>query len=100
LLWYSWCRYQELVALKRFTSGKSGSHVLVFRPRLRDPASDDPSLKSALIEGNCLTDVGSSLLVKTSKLEKVRGEWNRFQTFLVDRLHPFMARAETLLTIR
>ena len=37
LHWRAWNRYEELTALKRFRSGRSGSDVLVFRPRLREP---------------------------------------------------------------
>ena len=37
LRWYGWDRFQSLVGLKRFTSGLSGSDVLVVQPLLRKP---------------------------------------------------------------
>jgi hypothetical protein len=98
LLWHGWRRYQEVAGLKRFTSGKSGSDVLVFRPRLRDPLGDLP--EGCLVPGAISTAWGSPLLVKTGAEHKVREEWLRFQTFLVDRLHPFMSRSEAYLTVQ
>ncbi len=100
LLWYSWKRYQEIVGLKPFTSGKSGSDVLVFRPRLRDPDSDSPLLKRSFLPEVFSNSWGSYLLVKTGETSKVQEEWDRFQTFLMDRLHPFMARSESCLHVR
>jgi hypothetical protein len=95
LLWHGWNRYREVVALKAFTVGKGKSDVLVVQPGLREPRLLPPDSGAAGV----LTDAwGSCLLVKTGPLEKVRGEWERFKTFLADRLHPFMTRSEAFLT--
>lgn len=96
LLWHACGRYREIVGLKRFTSGKSGSDVLVFRPRLRDPVKAPPG---SVVPGVVEQVWGSCLLVKTGAEHKVREEWDRYQTFLVDRLHPFMSRSEEFLTV-
>jgi uncharacterized protein associated with vWA-MoxR-VMAP ternary system/HD domain-containing protein len=100
LLWYSWRRYSEVIALKRFTSGKSGSQVLVFRPKLREPVFDNPKVAQSYVPGVIGSAWGSYLLVKTGPHHKVCEEWDRFETFLRDRLHPFMARSEAFLTTR
>jgi len=100
ILWFAWRRYSEVVALKRFTSGKSGSQVLVFRPKLREPLLDNPRLAAAHLPGVVSEAWGSYLLVKTGARHKVREEWDRFQSFLRDRVHPFMARSEAFLTTR
>ncbi len=100
ILWFAWRRYSEVVALKRFTSGKSGSQVLVFRPKLREPHLDNPRLAAAHLTGVVSEAWGSYLLVKTGADHKVREEWDRFQCFLRDRVHPFMARSEAFLTTR
>ncbi len=95
LLWYGWGRYRALVGLKRFTSGLSGSDVLVFQPMLRRPADtpDGPQLPAAGPQA-----WGSFLLAKTGPLEKVAREWKGFRDFLADRAHPFMGRCEACLT--
>lgn len=98
LLWYGWRRYSEIVGLRRFTSGKSGSDVLVFQPRLRDPV--EPSLTHGMLPGVISESWGSCLLVKTGSRESVSQEWTRYRTFLRDRLHPFMSRSEEFLTVR
>ncbi|MCE5336853.1 MAG: phosphotransferase, partial [Desulfobacteraceae bacterium] len=100
LLWYGWNRFRDIVGLKRFTTGKSGSDVLVLRPRLRDPEPAHPLLRGSCIPGVISRAWGSCILVKTGKSEKMREEWDRFHTFLSDRMHPFMARAEAYLSIR
>jgi hypothetical protein len=89
LLWYGWNRYEELIGLKRFTNGWSGSDVLVFQPRLAPGARR---------RGEKLADNwGSLILVKTADAASVCKEWGKFQEFLADRLHPFMARNEAFL---
>lgn len=98
LYWYGWRRYSEVVGLRRFTSGKSGSDVLVFRPRLRDP--EEPILTHGVLPGVVSECWGSCLLVKTGSRKSVLEEWTRYQTFLRDRLHPFMSRSEELVTVR
>ncbi len=97
LRWYAWNRYTELVGLRRFTSGKSGSDVIVFRPRLREPQGPCPP--GSLLPGVVSQAWGSALLVKTGVDRKVREEWERFRVFLADRLHPFMSRSEEFLTV-
>jgi thiamine kinase-like enzyme len=99
ILWCSWKRFQEMVGLKRFTSGKSGSDVLVFRPRLRDPQSTGPELEGSCVPGIVSESWGSCILVKTGRADKIQEEWDRFHTFLVDRMHPFMARSESFLAV-
>ncbi|MFO0869707.1 MAG: phosphotransferase [Pirellulales bacterium] len=98
LLWHGWRRYSEVSGLKRFTSGKSGNDVIVCRPRLRDPAGNLPT--GSLVPGVLSAAWGSCLLVKTGVVRKVREEWDRFQAFLSDRLHPFMSRSEQLLQVQ
>ena len=100
ILWSSWKRFSEVVMLKRFGGGKTGSDVLVFRPRLRDPEPEPPALFGSALPGVISDAWGSCLLAKTGKVDKVREEWERFHTFLADRLHPFMARSEAYLTVR
>lgn len=100
VLWYSWKRFQEVIGLKRFTSGKSGSDVLVFRPRLVEPDTTAPTLKGAGLPDVVSRAWGSYLLVKTGDVDRTREEWDRFEAFLIDRLHPFMARNEAFLTVR
>lgn len=100
LLWHSWGRYSEVVGLKRFTSGMSGSDVLVFRPRLRRLVTEDPAFVAPEPLEVLSQAWGSCLLIKTGELEEVRDEWDRFRLFLSDRLHPFMTRSETYLTVR
>jgi putative nucleotidyltransferase with HDIG domain len=100
LLWHSFGRYSEVIGLKRFTSGKSGSEVLVFRPRLRNPQTSDPALIGATPLDVVSNAWGAYLLIKTGKIDKVRKEWDRFQIFLADRIHPFMSRSEALLTVQ
>jgi hypothetical protein len=95
LLWHGWNRYREVVALKAFTAGKGQSDVLVVQPGLRQP----PLLPADSGAAGVLAEAwGSCLLVKTGPADKVRGEWQRFHTFLADRLHPFMTRSEAFLT--
>jgi hypothetical protein len=100
LRWYGWGRFRELVGIKRFTSGRSGKDVFVFRPRLRAPADDNPHLATShpadALEGTW----GTWLLVKSGTYRDVAKEWDRFQTFLKDRLHPFLARTEEMLVVR
>ena len=100
LLFHGWKRYQELVALKRFSTGLSGADVLVFRPRLRDPEHGSSAWHEAEVPGVLSRAWGSCLLVKTGPAAKLRQEWERFQTFLVSRLHPFMGRTEALLEVQ
>ena len=82
--------------LKRFTTGRGGSDVLVVRPRLRDPVA---SPKDHLPQGIISQAWGAYLVVKTGKLSKAREEWDRFNTYLADRAHPFMARSQEFLEI-
>jgi len=98
LLWFGWKRFQELCGLKRFTSGKSGSDVLVFRPRLCDPDLSGTPLRQGEMAGVIREAWGSCLLAKTGQKERIEEEWQRFERFLADRLHPFMARSEVFLT--
>jgi hypothetical protein len=95
LLWHGWNRYREVVALKAFTVGKGSSDALVVQPGLREPRVLPPDSGAA---GVLAEAWGSCLLVKTGPVDKVRGEWERFHTFLADRLHPFMTRSEAFLT--
>ena len=93
LLWYGWGRYRELCGLKRFGDGLSGAEVVVLRPML-SKSPDDPKL------GDDGTPVwGSCLLVKSGNAKNLGDEWKRFQRYLADRLHPFMAKTEELLEI-
>lgn len=96
LLWYGWRRFREIVGLKRFTSGKSGSDVVVLRPRLRDPQTGIKDFVPGIIDGAW----GSCLVAKTGQTAKVREEWERFHDFIRDRMHPFMSRSEEMLTIQ
>lgn len=98
LQWYGWRRFSEYVGLKRFTSGRSGSDVMVFRPRLLDPVDVDPSVKD-FIPGVLTGGWGSCLLIKTGEARKMNEEWHRFDAFLRDRLHPFMSRLEVRLPV-
>jgi hypothetical protein len=100
LLWHGWNRYREIVVLKAFTSGKSGSDVLVVRPglRARNETKTGSESDCALSEQVCGQAWGRCLLVKTAAAHKISAEWDRFHTFLADRLHPFMGRSEALLT--
>src|SRR5947209_8555937 len=66
LLWHGWGRHSELVGLKRFTVGRSGADVLVFRPRLREPDVRRPTLESSSPAGVLGGVWGSYLLAKTS----------------------------------
>lgn len=92
LLWRAWRRYEEVVALKRFGGGYSGSEVLVVRPRLRARVEED---------GDVLGGAwGSCLLVKTGRARDVLREWERSRLYLEDRLHPFLARPEEVLEVR
>ena len=96
LRWRAWRRYSQLVGLKRFSSGLSGSDVLVFRPCLRQPDAGDSLGSSAPL--SFLNDSwGSWLLVKTGKTADIHQEWNRFDILLRDRLTPFLARLEVWL---
>src|SRR5579864_277981 len=99
LLWHGWRRYAEVVSLKRCTTGLSGSSVFVFRPKLRDPHAQESSAVAPGIPGIVSEAWGSCLLVKTGPQPKVKREWERFRTYLADRLHPFMSRSEEYLTI-
>lgn len=100
LLWHAWGRYAELVGLRRFTTGTSASDVMVFRPRLRNPATRDPVLVGAEPLDVMGQAWGASLLVKTGAAAEIHDEWERFRLFLADRLHPFMARIEACLDVR
>ena len=100
LLWHGFDRYAELVALRRFTSGKSGGDVLVFRPRIIAPRRADPSFGDPGALELLGHSWGSPILVKTGDRADVREEWERFHLFLLDRLHPFMARSEAFLATR
>ncbi len=95
LLWHGWNRYREVVALRAFTVGKGKSDVLVVQPGLREPRVLPPDSGATGVLGAAW---GSCLLVKTGPVDTVRGEWERFHTFLADRLHPFMTRSEAFLT--
>ena len=99
LLWHGWNRYEEVVCLKRCASGLSGNQVLVFRPKLRDPfAPGNANPHFPAERGNSET-WGCCLLVKTGPQAKIRREWDRYQTYLSDRLHPFIARGEEYLSV-
>jgi hypothetical protein len=100
LRWYGWGRFRELVGIKRFTSGRSGKDVFVFRPQLRAPADDNPRLATSHPAGALEGTWGTWLLVKSGSYGDVAQEWDRFQTFLKDRLHPFLARTEEMLAVR
>jgi hypothetical protein len=121
LLWFGYERFSDLLGLKRFTSGLSGSDVLVFQPVLRK-LTDVPDQ-----EGNPVTDFqrpacqdgelarpklayppdqlrasgiqtwGSLLLVKTGPASKIQKEWQVFCKTLLDRAHPFMSRWDAYL---
>jgi hypothetical protein len=91
LLWHGWNRYQSLIGLKRFTTGRSGSDVLVFQPMLCSSMASEAHPPPAW---------GSCQLVKTGLLRKIRKEWEQFQTHLASRLHPFMSRCEEYLTVQ
>ena len=96
LLWYGWRRFLEVMILKRFTTGKGGSDVLLVRPLLRGPdASPGDGLPPAR-EGSAW---GACLIAKTGRADYAREEWDRFQDHLVDRLHPYMARSEAFLSV-
>jgi hypothetical protein len=96
LLWYGWKRYREIVGLKRFSTGRGGSDVLVFQPGLREPPLDQPVTPAGVL-GQAW---GSCFLVKTGAFPKVFAEWECFHTFLADRLHPFMTRSEAFLAVQ
>jgi hypothetical protein len=100
LLWHAWGRYSELVGLRRFTAGTSDSDVMVYRPRLRNPATRDPALVGAEPLDVMSQAWGAYLLVKTGAVGDIRDEWERFRLFLADQLHPFMARIEACLVVR
>jgi hypothetical protein len=93
LLWHGWKRYQALIGLKRFTTGRSGSDVLVFQPLLRSTSGGERAPDRS-------HDWGSCQLVKSGLLRKIRAEWEQFQTHLASRLHPFMSRCEEYLTVQ
>ncbi|HEV3145464.1 MAG TPA: phosphotransferase [Gemmataceae bacterium] len=97
LQWYGHKRYQKIVGLKRFTSGRSGSNVFVFRPQLVRKGPHNTAGESTL--ESTPEAWGSYLLVKTGPVHKIAHEWQRFCTYLVDQQHPFMARSEELLSI-
>jgi hypothetical protein len=97
LLWHGWGRYQRLVGLKRF-GGLSGCDVVVFQPMLRKIAGEAPPSRRRGDAGQHAW--GSHLVVKTGVRPKVRAEWDRFNQFLTDRLHPFMARSEVFLDVQ
>jgi hypothetical protein len=123
LLWYGWNRFQNLIGMKRFSSGLSGSDVLVFQPMLRGPGEaarteQGPTIGSrpTLIRQDgeakqANTDRqpsrspavgsqtwGSFLLVKTGPVSKIQKEWQIYRDTLLDRAHPFMSRWEAFLT--
>jgi hypothetical protein len=108
LLWHGWKRFQALIGLKRFTTGRSGSDVLVFQPLLRPGVAavgwrvvgDDSILVPPAAATHTPPAWGSCQLVKTGALRKVRREWEQFQTHLASRLHPFMSRCEEYLTVQ
>jgi hypothetical protein len=101
LRWFGWRRFRELVGIKCFTSGRSGTDVLVFRPRLRAPdTGTNRHLATSYPGGAVDGDWGTLLLVKSGEEGDVTQEWVRFQTYLRDRLHPFLVRTEELLTVR
>lgn len=100
LLWRGWGRYAELVAVKRFYTGRSGNDVWVFRPRLREPKAEPRDTVGSSPRGPLRHAWGTWLLVKAGLACDVRVEWDRSQTYLADRLHPFLARCEAYLPIR
>ena len=97
LRWYGWNKCEELVGLRCFKSGKSGSDVTVFRPRLRAPLTQDPLLIGRIGEEVWAQSWGTPLLIKTSKAENQKDEWGRYKTFVHDRLGPFMARCSDFI---
>jgi hypothetical protein len=106
LLWLAWGRHRELVGLKRIAGaplpyrgrgGLSGSDVLLFRPRLRAPGAFGDALASSGPLGVLDRAWGGWLLVKSGPVRVIRREWDRFRTFLADRLSPFLARPEAFL---
>jgi hypothetical protein len=100
LLWRGWRRYAELVAVKRFGTGRSGSAVLVFRPRLQQPELPAEAAAGSGPHELLNQSWGSWLLVKSGPAALVRREWHRSRGFLTDRLHPYMAHCEDYLPIR
>ncbi|MFO0954275.1 MAG: phosphotransferase [Isosphaeraceae bacterium] len=100
LRWHAWGRASELVALKRFETGRGGGEVTVIRPRLRAPSADLPSLESSGPPEVADGAPGSCWLVKSGSAAKIRREWDRFREYLVDRAHPFLARCESFVSVR
>ena len=103
LLWHGWNQYEAIVGVKRFTSGLSGSDVLVCSPRLRDPATLPAGqisdklrgrIPGGILNGSC----GASLLVKTGPAKALSEEWERCQVLLRDRMTPFIARNDAHVT--
>jgi hypothetical protein len=94
LLWYGWKRYRGLVGLKRFTSGLSGTDVLVFQPMLPGAAGDHLGRDAGTPTG------GSLLLTKTGPFAKMSGEWQSFRDHVADRAHPFMSRYDEFLSVQ
>jgi hypothetical protein len=100
LRWQGWKRASELVVLKRFETGRGGSAVLVVRPRLRAPEVDQATLESSGPPEVAEGALGSCWLVKSGPANKVRREWDRFNTYLADRAHPYLGHCETFLAVR
>ncbi len=100
LRWQGWKRASELVVLKRFQTGRGGSAVLVVRPRLRAPDVDKATLESSGPPEVAEGALGSCWLVKSGPAARVRREWDRFNTYLADRAHPFLSHCEAFLAVR
>jgi len=100
LLWHAFRRFRELIGVKRFDTGRSGKEVLVLRPRLRAPLADGRQALAGSGPHEVLDGAwGAWLLVKSGDWHDVEQEWVRFEVFLRDRLHPFVARNDAYLCV-
>ena len=104
LLWYGWKTCSRMVGIKRFSSGFSGSDVLLFRPLLspphRDPEKHAEEDFHSSASPNLLSETwGAWLLVKSGPVNTIRKEWARYDVFLKNRLTPFMPRIEAFLRV-
>ena len=57
-----------------------------------------PGLEKLFLPNLKLDAWGACVLAKTGREKKVREEWDRYQVFLRNREHPFMARSEVFVT--
>jgi hypothetical protein len=89
LRWFCFGRFDEVVLLKQFTGGFTGSCVYVARPRLR--AGEGGLPPSAW---------GAPLLLKIGPTRELAREADNYERHLAGRLYPFVARTEAFLTVR